>query len=161
MKVKEMMLQIEKNKKRIKELEYQNKAYQDEIIKKMENKEIKKYDFEDDNGILKATIVKRNNLTFNVEKLKEKLNLSIFKQIVDKQLKVDEYALEEIISKDKNLKKAIKPSIHYEYDVDENKIFDLISDGQIEKEDIEGTYETKTTKYLKLERKYEEDEENG
>lgn len=159
MKVREMMLLVESNKSKIKELEEQNKELQNKIMKKMESKEKKKYMFEDNDSILKATIVKRNNIIFNIEKLKEKLNMNMFKQVIEKQLKVDEYALEELITKDKNLKKAIKPSIHYDYKVDEIKLYDLIANGQIEKEDIEGTYESKVIKYLKLERKYEEDGE--
>lgn len=161
MKIKPMILKLEQNKKKIKELEEENSILSKQIISAMDRKEKKKVSFQEEDEQLNVVMVIKNDLKFNLELLKSKLSKEIYKQVTVKQTEVDKAELREIISNNPKLRQLLKPALITSVVLDENSLQKMLSTGKIEKESLEGTYDIKSTKYLKISRKKEEIDELG
>ena len=157
MKIKDLMLKIESNKRKIQELNEETSNLSKELINKLQNKKLKNYILEDEESLLNATVVERNALSFNLDMLKKKLGKANFNEITESNVEVDKAELRELFSSNPGLKKELKSALIITKVLNENKLKKLIDKGEISKEEIEGTYEVKTSNYLRLERKsYEE-----
>ena len=157
MKIKDLMLKIESNKRKIQELNEETSNLSKELINKLQNKKLKNYILEDEESLLNATVVERNALSFNLDMLKKKLGKANFNEITESNVEVDKAELRELFSSNPRLKKELKSALIITKVLNENKLKKLIDKGEISKEEIEGTYEVKTSNYLRLERKsYEE-----
>ena len=73
MKIKDLMLKIESNKRKIQELNEETSNLSKELINKLQSKKLKNYILEDEESLLNATVVERNALSFNLDMLKKKL----------------------------------------------------------------------------------------
>lgn len=157
MKIKDLMLKIESNKRKIQELNEETSNLSKELINKLQSKKLKNYILEDEESLLNATVVERNALSFNLDMLKKKLGKASFNEITESNVEVDKAELRELFSSNPGLKKELKSALTITKVLNENKLKKLIDKGEISKEEIEGTYEVKTSNYLRLERKsYEE-----
>lgn len=157
MKIKDLMLKIESNKRKIQELNEETSNLSKELINKLQSKKLKNYILEDEESLLNATVVERNALSFNLDMLKKKLGKANFNEITESNVEVDKAELRELFSSNPGLKKELKSALIITKVLNENKLKKLIDKGEISKEEIEGTYEVKTSNYLRLERKsYEE-----
>lgn len=157
MKIKDLMLKIESNKRKIQELNEETSNLSKELINKLQSKKLKNYILEDEESLLNATVVERNALSFNLDMLKKKLGKASFNEITESNVEVDKAELRELFSSNPGLKKELKSALIITKVLNENKLKKLIDKGEISKEEIEGTYEVKTSNYLRLERKsYEE-----
>ena len=157
MKIKDLMLKIESNKRKIQELNEETSNLSKELINKLQSKKLKNYILEDEESLLNATVVERNALSFNLDMLKKKLGKANFNEITESNVEVDKAELRELFSSNPGLKKELKSALIITKVLNENKLKKLIDKGEISKEEIEGTYKVKTSNYLRLERKsYEE-----
>ena len=154
----------EENKTANERYKNQKKTYEAKIQKEFEKAKVEdnSYSFERDDEILKATLVQPKKVTFNIEKLEERLDNEILNSIVKKQYRILDYPemveyLKSLGAKPKDFKKFIC----CEKEVDQKKIDELGDLGKISEEDIQDCCTVSPmTSYVKITRKeIEEDEE--
>lgn len=159
MKINNLMLRFEENKKRIKELEQENVMLSSQIISKMEKQNKKNFSLKQDDSILKLLVIERQDLKFDLDLLKSKLSRELYDEITEKQLIVDNAELREILKNNPELKSKLKPALTITRNLNENKMKKMLDNGKLNKESLEGTYNIKSSKYIKLERRKEEEDE--
>ena len=160
MKIKDLMIKIENNKNLIAKCTEENKEMSNMLIEKLSKKNVKNYIFESEESSLNATIVERNNVTFDLDVLKEKLGKSLYKEVKNKEIEVDKAELREIFRSNPDLKAKLKSALIVRRTLNESKLKKLIESGEIDKDLVKEACNITTSKYLRLERKYEENQES-
>ena len=160
MKIKDLMIKIENNKNLIAKCTEENKEMSNMLIEKLSKKNVKNYIFESEESSLNATIVERNNVTFDLDVLKEKLGKSLYKEVKNKEIEVDKAELIEIFRSNPDLKAKLKSALIVRRTLNESKLKKLIESGEIDKDLVKEACNITTSKYLRLERKYEENQES-
>ena len=134
-------------KKKISEMNAQYDFIRSKIQQYFENEKNNKIKV---NGVA-ATKRERIEIIYDIEKMREKIDRKLFNKITERTYFVTDIEslivlMKEANIKPKNFKKYVKPQIKVNKDAIE-KAYDV---GDISKDDLQGCYTAKVTKYIEL-----------
>lgn len=148
MKASEYIKELVKNKEEIEELEQRNKEITNALISAMQKNDLKTMTEPDNN--ISIILVNSNKINFDIDKLEEKLDSEIFKEITDLHIELDRNELRNVINKHPEIKKTINTALIRTRTLNQGKLNQLLENDSLSMKDIEGTYTKMTSTYLRI-----------
>ena len=141
------------NKDEITKFEELNKILSKTILQNLDDLKTKSYAFfapNDEGGNSKYTFTKaeRNEVTYDVDKVKKVLDKKTFNKIVDREFIADYDKLVALAKKYKISKDEIMECITINESIDNKKVNELFNVGQIDLNSLKGTFTIDSSNYL-------------
>ena len=145
------------NKEEIEKLNDANKAMSKMIIDCLDGLKTKSYSFlvnNDEGGESKCTFTKveKNKVTYDIGKVKEAVDKKTFNKIVNREFIADYDKLVELAKKYKISKDEIMNCLTINEEIDNKKVNELYNLGQIDLNELKGTFTIDTTSFLSVRR---------
>lgn len=142
------------NKDEIEKLDKINKGIASNILDCLDDLKTKSYSFtsndSDGNGNVKYTFTKaeRNKVAYDIAKVKEAIDKKTFNKIVNREFLADYSKLVELAKKYKISKDEIMNCLTINESIDNKKVNELYNVGEIDLNDLKGTFTIDTNCYL-------------
>ena len=121
-----------------------------ELISELKKRSDKKYSVLSDANVISFRLITRNNILYDIDKLKKKLTKKQRKQLITKNIKVVDYeGFAEIMKKHGVRFEEIRDYIKVEEKVSTEKLKNMFDAGEIDLQEISDCYEIISSDYLK------------
>ena len=121
-----------------------------ELISELKKRSDKKYSILSDANVISFRLITRNNILYDIDKMKKKLTKKQRKQLITKNVKVVDYeGFAEIMKKHGVRFEEIRDYIKVEEKVSTEKLKNMFDAGEIDLQKISDCYEIISSDYLK------------
>lgn len=142
---------IKKKQEQLKKIYEKGRKYIISTLTKSKFKEFQAVNEEDE--VISALVYETNKVTYDLQKIKDNIPKEQHKLIIEKSYSVNEDKLKELIKKGIIKKSIAKQFIIVSESLNKESLEHYVSKGDINIEDLEGTYTTVKINNLKITRK--------
>lgn len=133
-----------------KKIEKEAEELKEELISELKKKSDKKYSVLSDANVVSFRLITRNNILYDIDKLKKKLTKKQRKQLITKNVKVVDYeGFAEVMKKHGVRFEEIRDYVKTEEKVSTERLKNMFDAGEIDLQEISDCYEIISSEYLK------------